>query len=151
MPLTSREFTSLSCDFTRNNCRIVVRVDHGIADRLFPKLRCTITLNVMPIRRCPQKRFAGGTLRGWGTRSRGASHPAGRSCQCSQTSSAAAMRTAIGASGSLDSGTPRPVHKLYALDIRLSELSPTKALVERAMKGHVLAEARLIGTYQKGG
>ena len=44
------------------------------------------------------------------------------------------------------------VHKLYALDIHLSELqSPTKALVEGAMKGHVLAETRLVGTYQKSG
>ena len=49
-------------------------------------------------------------------------------------------------------GRHRYVHKLYALDIHLSELqSPTKALVERAMKGHVLAETRLVGTYQKGG
>ena len=49
-------------------------------------------------------------------------------------------------------GRHRFVHKLYALDIHLSELqSPTKALVEGAMKGHVLAETRLVGTYQKGG
>jgi Raf kinase inhibitor-like YbhB/YbcL family protein len=44
------------------------------------------------------------------------------------------------------------VHKLYALDVALSDLgSPTKADLERAMKGHVLAEARLVGTYQRAG
>jgi len=44
------------------------------------------------------------------------------------------------------------MHKLYALDIGLSELqNPTKSDVERAMQGHILAESRLIGTYQKGG
>ena len=49
-------------------------------------------------------------------------------------------------------GRHRYVHKLYALDIQLSELRhPTKADVETAMRGHVLAEAKLIGTYQKGG
>jgi Raf kinase inhibitor-like YbhB/YbcL family protein len=48
-------------------------------------------------------------------------------------------------------GRHRYIHKLYALDIQLSELrSPTKTEVERAMKGHILAETRLIGTYQKG-
>jgi Raf kinase inhibitor-like YbhB/YbcL family protein len=47
-------------------------------------------------------------------------------------------------------GRHRYIHKLYALDIKLSELkNPTKADVERAMKGHILAETRLIGTYQK--
>ncbi len=49
-------------------------------------------------------------------------------------------------------GRHRYIHKLYALDIQLSELrNPTKAEVERAMKGHILAETRLTGTYQKGG
>ena len=47
---------------------------------------------------------------------------------------------------------PGPAHryffKLYALDAKLS-LKPgaTKAEIERAMKGHVLAEAQLIGKY----
>jgi Raf kinase inhibitor-like YbhB/YbcL family protein len=48
-------------------------------------------------------------------------------------------------------GRHRYFHKLYALDIELSKLRhPTKAEVEAAMRGHVLGEAKLIGTYQKG-
>lgn len=47
-------------------------------------------------------------------------------------------------------GRHRYFHKLYALDTKLSGLSkPTKADVEAAMRGHVLAEAQLVGTYQK--
>ncbi len=47
-------------------------------------------------------------------------------------------------------GRHRYFHKLYALDSVLANLSaPTKAELERAMKGHVLAHAELIGTYQK--
>jgi hypothetical protein len=47
-------------------------------------------------------------------------------------------------------GRHRYFFKLYALDAALSGLnSPTKAKVEAAMQGHVLAEAQLIGTYQK--
>jgi hypothetical protein len=47
-------------------------------------------------------------------------------------------------------GRHRYFHKLYALDIVLSDLGrPTKADIEKAMKGHVLAETQLIGTYQK--
>ena len=46
-------------------------------------------------------------------------------------------------------GRHRYVFKLYALD-RVLELShPTKHELEQAMAGHVVAEARLIGTYQK--
>lgn len=49
-------------------------------------------------------------------------------------------------------GRHRYFHKLYALDTRLDGLSePRKAEVEAAMKGHVLAEAVLVGTYQKKG
>ena len=49
-------------------------------------------------------------------------------------------------------GRHRYFFKLYALDVVLGALDhPTKADVERAMKGHVLAHATLIGTYQKGG
>ena len=41
-------------------------------------------------------------------------------------------------------------HKLYALDARLGDLAaPTKATLEQAMKGHVLAHAELVGTYEK--
>jgi Raf kinase inhibitor-like YbhB/YbcL family protein len=47
-------------------------------------------------------------------------------------------------------GRHRYFFKLYALDVLLPDLdSPTKAQVEAAMKGHVLAQADLIGTYQK--
>jgi len=48
-------------------------------------------------------------------------------------------------------GRHRYFFKLYALDTSLSGLNaPTKAQVEAAMRGHVLAEAQLVGTYQKG-
>jgi Raf kinase inhibitor-like YbhB/YbcL family protein len=47
-------------------------------------------------------------------------------------------------------GRHRYVHKLYALDTTLGDLgAPTKATVEKAMAGHVLEKAELIGTYQK--
>jgi Raf kinase inhibitor-like YbhB/YbcL family protein len=47
-------------------------------------------------------------------------------------------------------GRHRYFFKLYALDRKLGELTPaTKASVEAAMKRHVLAEARLMGTYVK--
>ncbi|HRN89793.1 YbhB/YbcL family Raf kinase inhibitor-like protein [Hyphomicrobium sp.] len=49
-------------------------------------------------------------------------------------------------------GRHRYFHKLYALDTRLDGLSnATKVDVEAAMAGHVLAEAVLLGTYQKSG
>jgi Raf kinase inhibitor-like YbhB/YbcL family protein len=47
-------------------------------------------------------------------------------------------------------GRHRYFHKLYALDTRLDLTHPTKAELVAAMKGHVLAKAELIGTYQKG-
>jgi Raf kinase inhibitor-like YbhB/YbcL family protein len=47
-------------------------------------------------------------------------------------------------------GRHRYFHKLYALDTTLSLKAPTKAALEQAMKGHVLAQAELIGTFQKG-
>jgi Raf kinase inhibitor-like YbhB/YbcL family protein len=47
-------------------------------------------------------------------------------------------------------GRHRYFFKLYALDAVLPDLGgPTKAKLEAAMKGHVLAEAQLMGTYQK--
>jgi len=47
-------------------------------------------------------------------------------------------------------GRHRYFFKLYALDSRLPALTrPTKADLERAMRGHELAGAELIGTYQK--
>jgi Raf kinase inhibitor-like YbhB/YbcL family protein len=48
-------------------------------------------------------------------------------------------------------GRHRYFHKLYALDTVLSDLGkPTKAKLLEAMKGHILAETQLMGTYQKG-
>jgi len=48
-------------------------------------------------------------------------------------------------------GRHRYFHKLYALDIVLPDLKqPTKAQLEGAMKGHIIGEAQLMGTYQKG-
>jgi len=47
-------------------------------------------------------------------------------------------------------GRHRYFHKLYALDSDLPDLrQPSKAALEKAMQGHVLAEAQLIGTYEK--
>ena len=47
-------------------------------------------------------------------------------------------------------GRHRYFHKLYALDTVLADLGrPTKAALEKAMQGHILARAVLIGTYQK--
>ena len=46
-------------------------------------------------------------------------------------------------------GRHRYFHKLYALDRALELDRPTKADVERAMQGHVLGSAELVGTYQK--
>jgi len=50
-------------------------------------------------------------------------------------------------------GVHRYFHKLYALDTMLPNLGPsaTKSTVVHAMKGHVIGEAELIGTYKKGG
>jgi Raf kinase inhibitor-like YbhB/YbcL family protein len=47
-------------------------------------------------------------------------------------------------------GRHRYFFKLYALDTVLPDLKrPSKAQVEKAMQGHVLAQAELVGTYQK--
>jgi Raf kinase inhibitor-like YbhB/YbcL family protein len=47
-------------------------------------------------------------------------------------------------------GRHRYFFKLYALDANLPAGLANKADLEKAMKGHVLGEARLMGTYQKG-
>jgi Raf kinase inhibitor-like YbhB/YbcL family protein len=47
-------------------------------------------------------------------------------------------------------GRHRYFHKLYALDITLPPKALTKAELEAAMKGHILAQAELMATYQKG-
>ncbi len=47
-------------------------------------------------------------------------------------------------------GTHRYFFKLYALDIDLGlESGATKAQVEKAMQGHILAESQLIGKYAR--
>ncbi len=47
-------------------------------------------------------------------------------------------------------GHHRYFHKLYALNKVLPDLGkPTKAALEKAMTGHVLASAELVGTYQR--
>jgi len=47
-------------------------------------------------------------------------------------------------------GRHRYFHKLYALDTVLEVMNtPTKANVEVAMKGHVIAQTDLMGTYKK--
>ncbi len=49
-------------------------------------------------------------------------------------------------------GRHRYFFKLYALDQRLADQrQPSKAALEKAMQGHVLAQAQLQGTYQKRG
>ena len=49
-------------------------------------------------------------------------------------------------------GRHRYFFKLYALDVELPGLeSPTKPQLLAAMEGHVLAQAELVGTYQKQG
>ncbi|RJR39509.1 MAG: YbhB/YbcL family Raf kinase inhibitor-like protein [Desulfobacteraceae bacterium] len=47
-------------------------------------------------------------------------------------------------------GKHRYFHKLYALDSVLPDLNkPTKAKLEKAIEGHVLSKAELIGVYRK--
>ncbi|MFA7281945.1 MAG: YbhB/YbcL family Raf kinase inhibitor-like protein [Sterolibacterium sp.] len=47
-------------------------------------------------------------------------------------------------------GRHRYFHKLYALDTLLPDLGrPSKAAIEAQMKGHIIGQAELIGTYQK--
>ncbi len=47
-------------------------------------------------------------------------------------------------------GRHRYFFKLYALDNLLPNLNrPTKAQLEQAMRGHILGQAELLGTYQK--
>lgn len=49
-------------------------------------------------------------------------------------------------------GRHRYFFKLYALDTELKGLNnPTKAQVLKAMEGHIIGNAQLIGTYQKNG
>ncbi len=47
-------------------------------------------------------------------------------------------------------GRHRYFHKLYALDTVLPDFgTPTKARLEAAMQGHIIAQTALVGTYKK--
>jgi len=47
-------------------------------------------------------------------------------------------------------GRHRYFFKLYALDTVIGKLAPTtKSRLEKAMKGHVIAAAEIVGTYQR--
>jgi hypothetical protein len=47
-------------------------------------------------------------------------------------------------------GRHRYFHKLYALDTVLPDLGrPNKPRLEKAMRGHILGQTELVGTYQK--
>ena len=47
-------------------------------------------------------------------------------------------------------GNHRYFHKLYALDVLLPNLRhPTKVILEKAMEGHIIDHAELIGLYQR--
>jgi Raf kinase inhibitor-like YbhB/YbcL family protein len=47
-------------------------------------------------------------------------------------------------------GEHRYFFKLYALDVALGDLSePSKAELEDAMTGHILAQTELVGVYEK--
>jgi Raf kinase inhibitor-like YbhB/YbcL family protein len=49
-------------------------------------------------------------------------------------------------------GRHRYFFKLYALDVTVGDLgAPTKADLERAIAGHVLEQAQLVGTYARDG
>jgi hypothetical protein len=49
-------------------------------------------------------------------------------------------------------GRHRYFHKLYALDKAIEGLhQASKKQIEAAMKGHIIAETHIVGTYQKGG
>ena len=70
------------------------------------------------------------------------------------------VRTALNDSGDAGYGGPCPpigrhryFHRLFALDTELPELGPRarRSDVEKAMAGHVLADAILMATYERGG
>lgn len=47
-------------------------------------------------------------------------------------------------------GRHRYYHKLYALDSTLPDLNnPTKSALEKAMRGHIIGQAELMGTYKR--
>ncbi len=46
-------------------------------------------------------------------------------------------------------GRHRYFHKLYALDTTLDLRAPTKAHLEKAMEGHVIAKTEIVGTFER--
>jgi Raf kinase inhibitor-like YbhB/YbcL family protein len=47
-------------------------------------------------------------------------------------------------------GRHRYFHKLYALDTLLPDMNrSTKARLEGAMRGHILSQVEIVGTYQR--
>lgn len=47
-------------------------------------------------------------------------------------------------------GRHRYYHKLFALDVMLPDLAlPSKAALEKAMHGHIIAQTSLVGLYQR--
>lgn len=47
-------------------------------------------------------------------------------------------------------GRHRYFHKLYAIDVEFPDLGqPTKAELEHVMKGHIIEQVELIGTYER--
>lgn len=47
-------------------------------------------------------------------------------------------------------GSHRYFHKLFALDVVLPDMKhPTKAVLEKAMQGHIIAHSSLIGLYRR--
>jgi phosphatidylethanolamine-binding protein (PEBP) family uncharacterized protein len=47
-------------------------------------------------------------------------------------------------------GRHRCFRKLYALEVELPDLGAApKSALERAMAGHIIAQAQLVGTYQR--
>lgn len=49
-------------------------------------------------------------------------------------------------------GVHRYIHQIFALDIELRDLrNPTRAMLEKAMQGHIIERAELVGKYQREG
>lgn len=47
-------------------------------------------------------------------------------------------------------GVHRYIHQIFALDIELPDLrNPTRAVLEKAMQGHIIERAELVGRYQR--
>lgn len=47
-------------------------------------------------------------------------------------------------------GVHRYIHQIFALDVQLPDLrNPTRAVLEKAMQGHIIERAELVGRYQR--